>query len=149
MVGPSPRTAVGPCGAVVEPLGRERMAQARGALEGGMEPGPRQGAAHERPEALAVGASPAGGPHPDQDRPRRAPWSPGVAGGDERCADRRRQREAIRAGSLPPAAECSGVPSQLLSGQGHHCTGPYTAPGHQAQNRVRAVPLRGAPVAAL
>src|SRR5712692_5015717 len=87
------------------------MAQEMGTLEGGIEPGPRQGAAHDRPETLAVSESPGGGAHPDKDLPRRARWSPVAEVGNERGANLLRQRKAIIAGSLPPDPECSGVPS--------------------------------------
>lgn len=149
MVVPPQRAACGQGGAVGAPRSRERMAQEMGALAGGSAPGPRQGAAHERPDTLAVGASTGWGPHPDKDLPRRARWSPVAEGGDERGAPRMRQREAIRAGSLPPAPECSGVPIQSIQGQGHHCTGPSTEPGQQEHKRVIAAPVRCAPVTAL
>lgn len=100
------------------------MAQEMGTLEGEMASGPRQGAAPERTDALAVGASPGGGPHPDQALPRRARWSPVAEVGDERGANLRRQRETRIAGSLTPDPECSGVPIQRIQGQGPDFTGP-------------------------
>ncbi len=125
------------------------MAPAMGALEGGSAPGPRQGAAHDRPAAWAVGASTGGCPPPDTARPGRARGSPVAAGSDARGTDLRRQWEAIRAGSLPPEAACASVPSQILQGQGHHCPSPSTEPGPQEHHRVSALPVRGAPVTAL
>jgi hypothetical protein len=134
---------------VVEPLGRAGMAEELGPLQRGIEPSPREGATHDRPDPLAIGAPADRSSHPEKDLSRRAQGTPGAEGGNSRGANLMRQREAIRAGALPPDVELSGVPIQILEGQGHHCAGPPTEPSSQEQHRLLASPVRCAPGAAL
>ena len=124
IVVPSQLPDVGQRGAMVEHLGREGMAEEMGPLQRRIEPSPREGAPHDRTAPLAMGEPADRSSHPEQDVSRRAQGTPVAEGGNERGANLMRQREAIRAGALPPDLARSGVPIQLLEGQGPHCSGP-------------------------
>ncbi len=150
---PYQRTDLRAGGAVVEPLGGQRMAQRMAqpmrTRARGTAPGPCQRAAHARPDRLALGNAPARRPPPDQDPPCRAGRSPVTAIGDEGCADLVGQGEAIRARALAPAEACPRVPSQIIQGEGRHFTSPYAPPGQPAQHRGLALPCWCRPSTAL
>jgi len=116
---------------VVEHLGREGMAEEMGPLQRGIEPSPREGAPHDRTDALAIGEPADRSPHPEKDLPRRARGAPVAAGGHSRGTNLMRQWEALRAGALSPDLECPGVPIQSVQGQGDDLSGPYTQPSSE------------------
>jgi hypothetical protein len=145
---PSPRTDRDQRGAGVAPLGGQRMAQPRRASAHGVEPGPRQGPAHDRPDGVPGAAATARRPPPDQDLPGRARRSAVTEVGDSGVADLVWPWEAITARTLAPDEEFPGVPSQRIQGQGRHVTSPSAEPGQQEHNRVITWPLWWAAVTA-
>src|SRR5262245_28349660 len=100
------------------------MAQQRRALVRGMEPGPCQRSAHERPDRLAVRKAAARRPHPDQDLPCGAGRSALTEGGNYCFADLVRQWKAILARALAPDAAFPRVPLQIIQGEGRDFTRP-------------------------
>jgi len=146
---PSQRTDLGARGTVVEPRGGRRMAPPRRAPVGGMEPGPGQRSAPDRPNRWAVGNASARRPPPDNDLPCGAGRSAWTAGGDSCCADVVWPWEAIMACALAPDEECPRLPIQIIQGPGRHCTSPSAEPGPPEHNRGIAWPWWGRPVTAL
>jgi hypothetical protein len=145
---PSQLTDLDQRGAGLEQLGGQRMAQQRRASERGVEPGPRQCAAHDRPDRLPVDEATARRPHPDKELPCRARRSAVTEVGDEGVADLVWQWEAITARTLAPDEEFPGVPIQIIQGQGRHFTSPSAEPGQQEHNRVITLPVVWAAVTA-
>lgn len=124
MLVPSQRTDVGQGGSVVEPRGRERMPEQRGPLAGRIEPGVPQRAGHDRRDRSTVGKATAWRPHPDNDLPRHTRRSVVTPRDGSGLTDLRGEGQAIMAGALPPHQEFARFPSQIIAGQGGHCTSP-------------------------
>ena len=108
----------------MEQLGGQRMAQQRRASERGVEPGPRQGAADDRPDRLPVGEATTRRPHPDQNLPCRARRSAVTEVGASGFANLVWPWAAITARALAPDEEFPGVPIQIIPGQGRYFTRP-------------------------
>ena len=63
--------------------------------------------------------------------------------------DLRGEWQAIVAGALPPHQEGARFPSQIIEGQGGHCTSPSAEPSQQEQDGIIALSCGWAMVAAL